>query len=65
MCTACVRIPYLQIHRGHFPCRFVCKRDIESVDVKYVERTEQAPWKNDTHNHSGDPRRREKPEQKK
>ena len=33
-----------------------CKRDMESVGLKDKDALDRTMWKNDIHNHSGDPR---------
>ena len=42
-----------------------CKRDMESAGLKEDDVLDRTKWRNDIHNHSGDPRWWENPEEKK
>ena len=39
----------------------LCKRDMESVGLKVADVLDRTTWKNDIHNHSGDPDDEESP----
>ena len=43
----------------------VCKRDMQTVGLREGDEGDRAYWKETINNHSGDPRWREKPEEKK
>ena len=53
--------------RGRHKTRWkdLCKRDMENVGLKEDDALDRATSKNDIKTHSGDPRRWEKPEEKK
>ena len=43
----------------------MCKRDMQTVGLREGDEGDRAYWKETIDNHSGDPRLREKPEEKK
>ena len=43
----------------------MCKRDMQTVGLREGDEGDMAYWKKTINNHSGDPRLREQPEEKK
>ncbi len=43
----------------------MCKRDMQTVGLREGDEGDRAYWKETINNHSGDPRLREQPEEKK
>ena len=44
---------------------YLCNRDMESMGLKVEDEMDRTKWEKEVQNHSGDTRRREKPEKKK